>query len=284
MLKIKNCSFSYRRKGNPTIDDFSLTLEEGGVYGLLGSNGAGKSTLLQLITGLLTPISGEILFDGENTRKRLPSTMKDIFLVPEEIELPAMKLDSFIKYNSVFYPNFSMEDMNRHLELLELQRDIRLDKLSMGQKKKVALAFAMACNTKLLLMDEPTNGLDIPAKSAFRKFIAQSMTDDRIFVISTHQVRDVSQILDHVLIMNNSKVLLDSTVANIQSKLKFADTINRELIDNAIYAIKGVGGASVILPNDNDEDSELNLELLFDFAINEPEKLKQALSINNPEN
>lgn len=284
MLKIKNCSFSYRRKGNPTIDDFSLTLEEGGVYGLLGSNGAGKSTLLQLITGLLTPISGEILFDGENTRKRLPSTMKDIFLVPEEIELPAMKLDSFIKYNSVFYPNFSMEDMNRHLELLELQRDIRLDKLSMGQKKKVALAFAMACNTKLLLMDEPTNGLDIPAKSAFRKFIAQSMTDDRIFVISTHQVRDVSQILDHVLIMNNSKVLLDSTVANIQNKLKFADTINRELIDNAIYAIKGVGGASVILPNDNDEDSELNLELLFDFAINEPEKLKQALSINNTEN
>lgn len=277
MLKIKNCSFSYSRKGNPTIDDFSLTLEEGGVYGLLGSNGAGKTTLLQLITGLLTPLSGEILFDGENPRKRLPSTMKDIYMVPEEIELPAMKLDSFIKLNSVFYPNFSMEDMNSHLELLELQRDIRLDKLSMGQKKKVALAFAMACNTKLLLMDEPTNGLDIPAKSAFRKFIAQSMTDDRIFVISTHQVRDVSQILDHVLIMNNSKVLLDSTVANIQRKLKFADTINRELIDNAIYAIKGVGGASVILPNDNDEDSELNLELLFDFAINESEKLKQAL-------
>lgn len=284
MLKIKNCSFSYSRKGNPTIDDFSLTLEEGGVYGLLGSNGAGKTTLLQLITGLLTPFAGEVLFDGENTRKRLPSTMKDIFLVPEEIELPAMKLDDFVKLNSAFYPNFSMEDMNNHLNLLDLQRDIRLDKLSMGQKKKVALAFAMACNTKLLLMDEPTNGLDIPAKSAFRKFIAQSMTDDRIFVISTHQVRDVSQILDHVLIMNNSKVLLDSTVANIQSKLKFADTINRELIDNAIYAIKGVGGASVILPNDNDEDSELNLELLFDFAINEPEKLKQALSINNSEN
>lgn len=284
MLKIKNCSFSYRRKGNPTIDDFSLTLEEGGVYGLLGSNGAGKTTLLQLITGLLTPLSGEVIFDGENTRKRLPSTMKDIFLVPEEIELPAMKLDEFIKLNSVFYPNFSMEDMNSHLELLDLQRDISLDKLSMGQKKKVALAFAMACNTKLLLMDEPTNGLDIPAKSAFRKFIAQSMTDDRIFVISTHQVRDVSQILDHVLIMNNSKVLLDSTVANIQRKLKFADTINRELIDNAIYAIKGVGGASVILPNDNDEDSELNLELLFDFAINDPEKLKQSLSINNYDN
>lgn len=278
MLKIKNCSFSYSRKGNPTIDDFSLNLEEGGVYGLLGSNGAGKTTLLQLITGLLTPLSGEILFDGVNTRKRLPSTMKDIFLVPEEIELPAMKLDSFVKFNSVFYPNFSMEDMNNHLNLLELQRDIRLDKLSMGQKKKVALAFSMACNTKLLLMDEPTNGLDIPAKSAFRKFIAHSMTDDRIFVISTHQVRDVSQILDHVLIMNNSKVLLDSTVAAIQRKFKFADTINRELIDKAIYAIKGVGGASVILPNDNDDDSELNLELLFDFAINDPEKLKNLIS------
>lgn len=273
MLTIKNCSFSYSRKGEPTINDFSLQLKEGGVYGLLGSNGAGKSTLLQLITGLLTPSSGEITFDGVSTRLRRPSTLENMFIVPEEIGLPALKLDKFAELNGVFYPNFSKEDMYRHLDTFGLDHNVRLDKLSMGQKKKVALAFAMACNTKLLLMDEPTNGLDIPAKSAFRKFIIESMSDDRIFVISTHQVRDVSQILDHILIMDNRKVLLDRTVAEIQSRMKFMDTVNPELIEKAMYAVKGLGGASVILPNNDDDDSELNLELLFDFAISNPEKL-----------
>lgn len=273
MLTIKNCSFSYSRKGEPTINDFSLQLKEGGVYGLLGSNGAGKSTLLQLITGLLTPSYGEITFDGVSTRLRRPSTLENMFIVPEEIGLPALKLDKFAELNGVFYPNFSKEDMYRHLDTFGLDRNVRLDKLSMGQKKKVALAFAMACNTKLLLMDEPTNGLDIPAKSAFRKFIIESMSDDRIFVISTHQVRDVSQILDHILIMDNRKVLLDRTVAEIQSRMKFMDTVNPELIEKAMYAVKGLGGASVILPNNDDDDSELNLELLFDFAISNPEKL-----------
>lgn len=278
MLKIKDCTFSYTRKGEPTIENFSLSLEEGGVYGLLGSNGAGKTTLLQLISGLLTPASGEILFDGVSTRKRLPSTLRDMYIVPEEIDLPPIKLDTFVKCNSPFYPNFSMEDMEHHLATFGIDKDVKLDGISMGQKKKVALAFAMACNTKLLLMDEPTNGLDIPAKSAFRKFIVESMNDNRIFVISTHQVRDVSQILDHILIMNNRKVLLDCSVAKIQSRFKFTDTIDQELINKAVYAIKGLGGASVIVPNTDDEDSELNLELLFDFAINDPDKLNNCLS------
>jgi phosphonate C-P lyase system protein phnK len=273
MLNIKNCTFNYRHKGEPTIDDFSLQLKEGGVYGLLGSNGAGKTTLLQLISGLLTPVSGEVTLDGVNTRLRQPSTLEKIFFVPEEIELPPLKLDTFINLNGALYPKFSKEEMYHHLDTFGLPRDIRLDKLSMGQKKKVALSFAMACNTKILLMDEPTNGLDIPAKSAFRKYVIESMSDDRIFVISTHQVRDVSQILDHILIMDKRKVLLDRTVSEIQDKMKFTETVNNELINNALYAVKGLGGASVILPNEDGDDSELNIELLFDFAISDPEKL-----------
>ena len=273
MLYIKNCTFNYRHKGEPTIDDFSLKLKEGGVYGLLGSNGAGKTTLLQLISGLLTPVSGEVTLDGVNTRLRQPSTLEKIFFVPEEIDLPPLKLYTFINLNGALYPKFSKEEMNHHLDTFGLPRDIRLDKLSMGQKKKVALSFAMACNTKILLMDEPTNGLDIPAKSAFRKYVIESMSDDRIFVISTHQVRDVSQILDHILIMDKRKVLLDRTVSEIQDKMKFTETVNNELINNALYAVKGLGGASVILPNEDGDDSELNIELLFDFAISDPEKL-----------
>lgn len=276
MIEIKDCSFSYKRKGDLTIDHFSLNLMEGGIYGLLGSNGAGKSTLLQLIAGLLTPISGDVELNGINTRLRRPATSREIYIVPEEIFLPDMKLNDYARLHGKFYPNYSEENLIRNLEILELDRNINLKNLSMGQKKKAALAFAMACNTKVLLMDEPTNGLDIPAKSAFRKFVIESMRDDRIFVISTHQVRDVSQILDHILIMDNRRMLLDRSVAEIQERLRFTETVDPMLMEKAIYSVKGLGGASVILPNDDDSDSELNIELLFNFAHDNPQKLNSV--------
>lgn len=278
MLSVNNITFSYRRKQKPTLSDFSLRLASGGVYGLLGSNGAGKSTLLYLISGLLTPEKGDVTFNGINTRLRLPSVSSEIFLVPEETILPALKLSQYVKINAPFYPRFSSEDMKRHLATFGMEDDLQLDQLSMGQKKKVFLCFAMACNTKVLLMDEPTNGLDIPSKSAFRRFIAREMNDERIFIISTHQVRDVSQILDHILIIEKSHVLFNRPVAEIQQRLRFIDTTDKELISDALYTVKGLGGASVVLPNESDEELEMNLELLFDFAINNPEKLNSKFT------
>lgn len=271
MLKIDNVSYAYSHKGSKVLDDFSLSLSAGGIYGLLGPNGAGKSTLLNLIAGMLTPSTGHVTYEGIDTRRRLPVTLSDIFLVPEEFVLPSMTLAKYAKLYGAMYPRFSYEDMCRHLDLFELPSDVRLDALSMGQKKKVFMSFAMACNTRVLLMDEPTNGLDIPGKSAFRRFAASSMTDDRIFLISTHQVRDVDRLLDHILIMNRSHILLDTTVANIQSNVKFSETLDRGLIDNALHSMPSIGGSAVMLPNDDGNDTDLNLELLFDFVLHKPE-------------
>ena len=127
MLNIDHCTFSYKRSGKPTIDDFSLSINEGGVYGLLGSNGAGKTTLLYLICGLLTPADGSITLDGVSTRCRLPQTMKDIFIVAEETQLPAITLKDYVRINSTFYPNFSQEDMTSHLNLFDMDADTMME-------------------------------------------------------------------------------------------------------------------------------------------------------------
>ena len=158
-----------------------------------------------------------------DVRRRLPITLQDMFLVPEEFELPPISLVSYVELNSQFYPRFSKEDMVKYLHYFEMEQDIDLGALSMGQKKKVFMSFALATHTSLLIMDEPTNGLDIPGKSQFRKFIASGMSDDRTIIISTHQVRDIDKILDHVVIMDNSNVLLDASTANICSKFLFVD-------------------------------------------------------------
>lgn len=273
MLQVENISFSYRKGKKNVLHDFSLSLEKGRVYGLLGKNGAGKSTLLYLMSGLLTPKSGKVMYHDTNVRRRLPVTLQDMFLVPEEFDLPPISLISYVELNSQFYPRFSKEDMVKYLHYFELEQEQDLGALSMGQKKKVFMSFALATNTSLLIMDEPTNGLDIPGKSQFRKFIASGMSDDRTIIISTHQVRDIDKILDHVVIMDNSHVLLDESTANICSKLLFVESDDRELAKTALYTLPSVQGNFLMMPNTEDEESEINLELLFGAALAAPEKI-----------
>lgn len=273
MITAENLSFTYRKSKRAVLHDFSLSLEKGRVYGLLGKNGAGKSTLLYLMTGLLTPRHGRVVFHDTDVRRRLPVTLRDMFLVPEEFDLPPVSLVSYIEQNSVFYPRFSKEDMMKYLHYFEMEMDINLGALSMGQKKKVFMSFALATNTSLLLMDEPTNGLDIPGKSQFRKFIASGMTDDKTIVISTHQVRDIDKVLDHVVIVDNSRVLLNESTASISEKLYFTESDDRELAASALFSMPSMQGNFLILPNKRNEESDINLELLFGATLTAPEEM-----------
>ena len=278
MLKINDLSFSYNGKSCKVFSEFSLNFEKGAVYGLLGKNGTGKSTLLYLITGLLHPQQGSVLFKGEEVRRRLPSTLSDVFIVPEEFEFPSMSMKQYVKLNAPFYPNFSNEQLKKNLALFEFDENIRLGDLSMGQKKKAYMCFALAANTSLLVMDEPTNGLDIPSKSEFRRLIASNMTDDKTIIISTHQVRDIDSLLDHIVIIDQSRVLLNASNADICRRLLFAELPMSEPTDGALYVQPSVAGNSAILLNEYDEESRLNLELLFNGVLAERDKFAQVFN------
>lgn len=274
MVKIENLSYSYRKSKKAVLSDFSLNLEAGKIYGLLGKNGAGKSTLLYLISGLLIPQKGKVLYRGNDVCKRLPETLSDIFIVPEEFELPNVTLENYVKMYSPFYPKFSEDEMKYYLEVIEMPEKIHLGTLSMGQKKKVFMSFALATNTSLLIMDEPTNGLDIPGKSQFRKFMATAINENRTVVISTHQIRDIDKLIDHVLILDENEILLDESVDRIGRKLLFVESSNRDLTENSIYSQSSIHGNSLILENFDNDESEINLETLFNAALYEREKIK----------
>lgn len=208
MLEVKNITFGYNKKQN-VLENLSLKFENGGVYGLLGKNGTGKSTLLYLIMGLLRPKSGQVEMDGVNTFDRNPEILKQMFIVPEEYDMPNTTLEKYVKAIRPFYPNFDEQVLKDCLEVFEMPMKVNMKDLSMGQKKKIYISLALAIRAKVLVMDEPTNGLDIPAKSQFRKAITRGMGDDQIILISTHQVKDVEQIIDHVTIINNNQVLMN---------------------------------------------------------------------------
>ncbi|MDE6562396.1 MAG: ABC transporter ATP-binding protein [Muribaculaceae bacterium] len=275
MLTLQDLTFSYRKKANPVIENINLSIEPGKIYGLLGPNGAGKSTLLYLIMGMLTPVNGRVMFKGVNTRSRMPETMSDIFIVPEEFDLPTITLEQYVTLNAQYYPRFSMKELHGHLETFGLEKNPNLGALSMGQKKKVFMAFALACNTSLLLMDEPTNGLDIPGKSAFRSFIASCMNDDRTIIISTHQVHDIENLVDSVVIMDMHHILLESSLMDLSQKLAFMVTQSPEIIGKALYATPVIGGTSVVIPNDGTYDTNVNIESLFQFVLKNPQYFLQ---------
>ena len=268
MIEVSNISFKYAGQKDLVFDDFSLRLEENNIYGLLGKNGTGKSTLLYLISGLLRPKKGTVSFDGIETKLRKPETLSEIFIVPEEFDLPAMSLDEYVKINRPFYPLFSTNVLEDCLKDFELSSDLKLNALSMGQKKKVFMAFALATGTKVMLMDEPTNGLDIPSKSQFRKVVARYMSGDRTLIISTHQVHDVEALLDHILILSRQKLLLDANVAEIQEKYTF-EYRTPDNMDDVLYAEPSLQGNAVIAPRkEGSAETQVNLELLFN-AVNE---------------
>lgn len=229
MIAINNVTFGYT-PSEKVLEGFTLQFSDGGVYGLLGKNGTGKSTLLYLITGLLRAQKGSVEVDGMDATKRKAEALAELFIVPEEYDLPPISLRNYVNALKPFYPRFSEELLERCLREFEMTTDVNLGALSMGQKKKVYICIALAANTRYLLLDEPTNGLDILSKSLFRKVVVAGMAEDKTIIISTHQVHDVEHLLDHVVIIDRNRVLLNQELvetedAPIDIEKLFIDTL-----------------------------------------------------------
>ena len=261
MIAIKDLSFAY--SSEKVLDGISTTFEQGRVYGLLGANGVGKSTLFKLLCGLLTTKKGTIDIDGYAPAERKPGFLSKIFYIPEDFEGPAVSIKNYVAGISAFYPNYSEEQLRSLLGEFEIDINRKFTTLSLGQRKKAILCIALAMNTEYLLLDEPTNGLDIPSKLEFRKIVARVMDEKRTIIISTHQVKDVENLLDHIMILDKRAVLLDMSVADIQNEYLFE--VSNTIPDDALFVEAGLGGCCSIRKNVNGEESRINIELLFNY-------------------
>ena len=274
MIHISNVEFYYK-KGRGIFNNIDLKLQKGRIYGLLGRNGIGKSTLLNLISGIVFPKSGEIEVLGEKPQKRLPSLMTRLYYLPEEVTTPVVSMKQYAKYTSPFYINFSYDDLKSYLEEFEVSDDQKISTMSLGQRKKAMIAFAIACNTPLLLMDEPTNGLDIPSKSQFRKIIARVATEERCVVISTHQVRDLDKLIDSLVILDGQGVVVNASTEHISQNITFKTL---EVGEVSIYEENGFKGRWGVVENKTKRESSVDIELFFNAAIAKPEIIKSLLT------
>ena len=271
MITINNLDFSY--KNVAVFKNISLNFKRGNVYGLLGENGVGKTTLLKLICGLQTPVNGIVTIDDFMPSERNPYFLQNIFFLPEEVITDDTTPEKFINKLGVFYPRYDHEYFLHLMNELEVDVTRKFSALSYGQKKKALLSCALSLRTDYLLLDEPTNGLDIPSKALFRKVILQHCTDETTVIISTHQVKDVENLIDPIVILDHDEVLLNATFEEISSKLYFE--YGAEKSDDALYSEMMPGGYINVLPNKFEMESKVNVEALFNAVRNNKKKIRE---------
>ena len=273
MVIINDLGFRYSKKIQPLFQELNCELTSGSIVGLLGKNGAGKTTLLKLMIGLLRPTEGTVRIMEQQPAEREPSLLQEMYFLPEEFHHPSVTIRQYVKANSGFYPRFDQALLNRLNTDFELPENKRLNELSYGQKKKFLISFALSTKCRLLVLDEPTNGLDIPSKSIFRRVMAGSLDADQLVIISTHQVRDVENLIDRVLMLEKGKFIMQKNIYEIASKLNFSTTASAEG-ENILYREMVPGGYKVITPQ-TDGSSSVDIELLFNAISNGTEKMRE---------
>lgn len=277
MIELEKLSFTYGRK-KPLFDQLSLTLPSGNIYGLLGRNGAGKSSLMKILAGLLFPQAGKLSVAGFRPKDRYPQFLQEVFIITEEFHLPAMTLGRFVRLYSPFYPRFNYELFISYTAEFQLAQDQALSTFSYGQKKKFLLSFGLATDCKLLILDEPTNGLDIPSKSQFRKVVASAIHEERSFIISTHQARDMENLIDPIIILDEGEVVFFQGHEQVSRKLAF--TRQAELPKGAglVYSESSLGGYIVVSENTGKEETNMSLETLFNAVVANKEKMYEIFN------
>ena len=274
MVNLTEMSFSYGKKR--LFDSLDLRLGPG-LYGLLGKNGAGKTTLLRIIAGLIYPHQGSTLVMDQVPARRNPSLLKEIFFLSEEFYLPAVTGEAYAGLYSPFYPGFNREFFDRSCRELEINTSQTLSKMSYGQKKKFLIAFGLASGAKLMLLDEPTNGLDIPSKAQFRRLVASSWNEEQCVIISTHQVRDVEKLIDPIIILENGKIIFKHSLEEINRALRFSVYESEITGDRILYSEKGLGGWAVMEEGPDDAGGAVDLELLFNGVLQNPGRIGELM-------
>ena len=272
MIEIRNLDFSYKK--TPVFSNINLSFPEGGIYGLLGENGVGKTTLLKIICGLQRPNEGTCTVDGMTCYDRLPAMLQRIVFLPDEVQLPDNATpQQYVNELAPFYPTFSQGTFLHLMQELEVEPDRKFKEMSFGQQKKSLIAASLSLGTDYILLDEPTNGLDIPSKSQFRSILSKIADEGKTIIISTHQVKDVENLIDPIVILSHNAVLLDASVQKITEKLYFE--YGGEEREDALYSEMLPGGYMNVVPNTTGEESLINIEALFNAVLRNKNTIKE---------
>lgn len=224
MIEIKNVSMVFDRKdfgkkgdGYKALDDVSVTIPDGCVYGFLGSNGAGKSTLMRMMCGVYKTEQGSITIDGESVYDN-PKAKANIFFVNDEtVQYTTFTLEGLRKYFKSYYPTFSDEVWNRLISRLNLPTNKRLAEFSKGMKRQAVVIIGLACMTRYLMLDEAFDGLDPAMRKVVKNMIIDEMIDRQAtLIVSSHNIAEINELCDRAMLIHMGKLIFADEIDQIK--------------------------------------------------------------------
>lgn len=266
MIRLDSLSYRYP-SGAIALSD--LNTEIGcGVHLLVGENGSGKTTLLHLIAGLRRAIPAEAcLIDGCPTALRLPALLERVFILTDEMKFPYKSINEMVRRHAPFYPSFSEEVLRNALQRFNMSGNEPIDRFSLGNRKKAQLAYAIALRAKVLLLDEPLNGLDITAREEFIRLLAENTSEDQTVIVSSHTVFDFRNLIDGLMVISGGRLLLSMSTWDIARRLKFVTASNPPA--DALYIRQSFGTFNAIVPNSDGEMTDIDLILLYSAILSD---------------
>ena len=266
-MSIEVQSVSKRFGSTQALDQVSLTLEEGHIYGLLGNNGAGKTTLLSILTDRLRPDSGQVLVDGEPVKNN-DGALGKLFLVGEQNFFPEdMKVKRALQVAASFYPDFDQDYAMKLAEEFNLPLKKKIVSLSTGYASIFRLVLGLSVNAPYILFDEPVLGLDAQHRDLFYRLLIEKYSQDPCTVlISTHLIAEVEHIVDHTLILRDGKLLRDAPTEDLMENTYAisgpAGMVDRYTENKTVLSSHSLGGLKTVsIQGQPDPDLPLGLEV-----------------------
>ena len=227
MIEINNTSMVFAKKGlgkaDPNsgfkaLDNISITIPDGCIYGFLGSNGAGKSTLMRMMCGVYKTEQGSVKIDGEDVFDNPNAKAKIFFVNDETVQYARFTLDGLANYYASYYDSFSFDIYNRLVGQIGLPRNKRMSEFSKGMKRQAVVIIGLSCCTKYLLLDEAFDGLD----PAMRRFIKQIIVNELIdrqatMVVSSHNIAEINELCDRAMLIHRGQMIFADEIDNIRS-------------------------------------------------------------------
>jgi ABC-2 type transport system ATP-binding protein len=284
VLRIENLSKNFGKK--KVLENYSMSLAKGKVYGLLGKNGEGKTTLIRMIMGVIPPDSGEIFYKGKKIKFNTPFYKKEVGYIPEEsIFFSWMTIDGILNFNSSFYPSWSAQKASNYLDRLSLSRKLKIKNLSRGMKLKLGLIIALAAEPELLILDDPTSGLDVPTRHDFLKDIIREILESGTTVLfSSHLVHELEGIIDQLGILHHGNLILEEDFEKVKNSTKrvriIADSLPDEIPIEGILTKQTNGNKCELVVYPWNEDKRKELEILSPTKIEVESLTLEEIFIN----
>lgn len=237
MIEIKNVSLTFKggaldkKKDFTALDDVSITVPEGCIYGFLGSNGAGKSTLMRMICGIYKTEQGSITIDGEEVYNN-PEAKKKIFFVNDEtVQYADFTLEGLRKYYRIYYPDFSDEVYERLTAKLGLPTNKRMAEFSKGMKRQAVVIIGLSCMTKCLMLDEAFDGLDPAMRKVVKAMIVDEMLDrGATRIVSSHNVAEINELCDRAMLIHKGKLIFADEIDEIRSGFRKVQLVDKKRV------------------------------------------------------